>query len=89
MSDDEPWFRAKLHGYGAGLPIHWKGWVLTAFYVAAIVGSPAILEWYLGYPPPFLHRLVFVVALTAPFLWIVKRKTKGGWRWRHGEEEQP
>src|SRR3546814_6692541 len=28
--DERPWFRAKRHGYGAGLPIAWQGWVMLA-----------------------------------------------------------
>lgn len=87
MKDNEPWFRPKLYGYGAGLPIHWKGWVLGVAYAVSLLGAPYALERALGYPPDFATRLIVVVALTVPFIWIVKRKTKGGWRWRRGEEE--
>ena len=88
MSGNEPWFRHKEHGYGAGLPIHWKGWALTAGYVAAMIALPYGLEVYLGQPSNFLQRLVIVIALTFPFLWIVKRKTEGGWRWRRGDGDR-
>src|SRR3546814_16802549 len=26
--DERPWFSAKRHGYGTGLPLAWQGWVL-------------------------------------------------------------
>jgi hypothetical protein len=81
MSDDPEWFAPKRFGYGAGLPIAWQGWALLIGYIA-LIGFAALLLPYtvLGY--------VSVVAmLTGPFLVLVARTTKGGWRWRSGQDD--
>jgi hypothetical protein len=49
---------------------------------------PSVYVTYLGIPDEFLYRLVGVVVLTVPFLYIVWKKTKGGWRWRRGDEDE-
>ena len=36
-----PWFRAKSHGFGTGLPIVWEGWFFIALHVAMITGLAA------------------------------------------------
>jgi hypothetical protein len=81
MSDGPDWFAPKRYGYGSGPPISWQGWALTlAFVVYACVVSVA-----------FADRPVIIFALIAPalvvFLTVVARTTRGGWRWRWGEEE--
>jgi hypothetical protein len=81
------WFKPKQRGIGAGVPIHWKGWALFATYLVAIVAVPSLYEVYLGYPGTPLLRIVGVVAVSVPFLWLAWTKTEGGWRWRRGGEE--
>jgi hypothetical protein len=81
MSDGPEWFAPKRYGYGAGLPISWQGWlVLSVFLGICFVVSIA-----------FKDRPLVTVAIMAPviatFLVIVARTTKGGWRWRWGEED--
>ena len=83
----EYWFRPKQRGFGAGMPIHWKGWVLWAALLAAIVGAPEALRLYLGYPGNALQRVLCVAAVVIPFLYVAAKKTEGGWRWRNGDEE--
>jgi hypothetical protein len=82
MSDDSPWFRPKRFGFGPGLPITWQGWALTISYLAIAIGLS------LG----FRHRpsqLIAALALpTIAFVVISCRTTRGGCRWRFGEEEQ-
>ena len=73
----EPWFEPKSFGYGAGLPCAWQGWVLLLGYIGVAIGLALSVVW-LGLP-------LFILALTAitmPFLWLAKRHTRGGWRWR-------
>jgi len=82
------WFRPKKHGYGAGLPIHWKGWVALGLYAGAIVAMPWVYVTYLGIPDEFLYRLIGVVVLSVPFVYIAWKKTEGGWRWRTGKENE-
>ena len=84
---NEPWFRHKEIGYGAGLPIHWKGWALVALYLVILFGFPYALEFLLGYPPQVPERVATITLITIPFLWLVKRKTEGGWRWRRGSQD--
>ena len=83
----EYWFRPKQRGIGAGVPLNWKGWALFAAYVGAIVAVPSIYEAALGYPGTPLLRILGVVAISVPFLFVAWRKTQGGWRWRRGEDD--
>jgi len=80
MSDDPEWFAPKRYGLGS-TPVTWQGWALTIGFVAiAILLSGK-----------FAHRPVLLFATLAPFLVvftvICARTTKGGWRWRWGDEE--
>jgi hypothetical protein len=76
---DEPWFRAKRYGYGAGLPMAWQGWVLTAAHLAAIAVVAYALKDSLFAMVPLLMIVTF-----AP-LSIYKGRTEGGWKWRNGD----
>jgi hypothetical protein len=81
MMDGPGWFAPKRYGYGAGLPISWEGWALTIGYSAIALG----LSWALRERP---LELVAALALpTVAFIVICARTTRGGWRWRWGEEE--
>ena len=84
---NEAWFRPKTRGYGPGLPIHWKGWALLTAFIAVISFFPFPLEYYLGRTANPLERLVVIIAIASPFIWIIKQKTEGGWRWRSGKDE--
>ncbi|SKB37272.1 hypothetical protein [Sphingopyxis flava] len=77
--DDRPWFRPKTHGYGAGLPIAWQGWVMLAMHVALIAGLAMLLN-----QEPVVMTLLLIIAAFAP-LPLYHARTKGGWRWRWGE----
>jgi hypothetical protein len=82
MSDEPEWFAPKRFGYGAGLPISWQGWVLTLGFVAlAVLGSLLI-------PYSWIGAASVLVMLTAGFLLITARTTKGGWRWRWGDDDR-
>lgn len=73
----DPWFEPKRFGYGAGMPCAWQGWVLLLGFIGAAILLAVSVE-RLGLP-------LFIVALTAitiPFVWLAKRHTRGGWRWR-------
>jgi hypothetical protein len=82
MSDDgAQWFAAKRFGAGPGVPISWQGWVLTLIYVGLTVG----LAFMLAERP--LQLVALLIPITATFLVIAVRTTKGGWRWHDGEDE--
>ena len=75
------WFEFKRYGLGAGLPIAWQGWVVTLAYVAAVIGTAFV------FAQKPLIVLSIVLPLTALFLLLTARTTRGGWRWRWGEKE--
>jgi uncharacterized membrane protein YhhN len=80
MSEGPYWFAPKRYGYGA-VPITWQGWALTIGFVLACLADALL----------FVHKpLVFaalLVPFTVTFIVIAARTTRGGWRWRWGEEE--
>jgi uncharacterized membrane protein len=81
MSDGPEWFAPKRYGYGAGWPISWQGWAITlGFSVLLLLATLLMSHSQLGY---FSTVAVLVVSL----LVICSRTTRGGWRWRWGEED--
>jgi hypothetical protein len=77
------WFAPKRYGFGAGLPIAWQGWALLVSYLSFVLGLGLAFELgRIGNRPAALAGLV---AITAVFLMICARRTRGGWRWRWGE----
>ena len=78
---DTAWWAPKRYGYGANLPIAWQGWAVMLAYFALLAGAG-----FLFLPDQILAFLAVTVVATALFLVIAARKTRGGWRWRWGEE---
>ncbi|MFP3435210.1 hypothetical protein SB781_36220, partial [Paraburkholderia sp. SIMBA_061] len=74
--DNRPWFRPKSRGYGAGLPIAWRGWVLMALHIALVTGVAVLLR-----ERPVLMT-AFVILAGLAQLPIYHARTEGGWRWR-------
>ena len=81
MSDGPEWFAPKRYGYGAGLPISWQGWALTIGFVFLAIAAGLTM----GQRP--LQFIAAMVPLTAAFIVITARTTRGGWRWRSGEDD--
>ena len=81
MSDGPQWFAPKRYGYGAGLPISWQGWALLLGFVLMTV----TLAIGLGNRP--IQLIAVIIPLSVAFIVISARTTRGGWRWRWGEEE--
>jgi hypothetical protein len=80
--DDGPeWFAPKRYGYGTGLPITWQGWVLTLGFVAIAI----LLSTRLAQRP--IQLAAVLVPITTVFLVVCARTTRGGWRWRWGDED--
>jgi hypothetical protein len=82
MSNGPDWFAPKRFGYGAGLPIAWQGWVLLLAYIGLAMAGAALLA-----PAKPLLFLSLFLPLTAIFVLVVARTTRGGWRWRWGDKE--
>ena len=81
MSDGPEWFAPKRYGLGSGLPISWQGWAVTLAYVALIAG----LAFWLKDRP--LQMVPAMVLPTIALMVICARTTRGGWRWRWGEDD--
>ena len=79
------WFAAKRLGYGAGFPLARQGWVLLLAYAAIMLGFGLLVEW--GAYAEIALGVTGMVCATALFVWVVKRRTRGGWRWRSGETD--
>ena len=75
------WFAPKRFGYGAGFPIAWQGWAVFFAYCVLLYLATQYLD-----PPS--NRFWFAVAiLTALFVLIAYFTTRGGWRFRQGEDD--
>lgn len=61
--EQEPWFEPKSRGYGAGMPIHPRGWMALGLYVAGMIGS----------------SLLFMLALPAALGMLVPKAYGAGW----------
>lgn len=82
MSDGPEWFAPKRYGYGSGLPISWQGWAVFIGFLAVTILSAIFLV-----ARSLLAFLAVVLPLTAIFILITRNSTRGGWRWRWGEED--
>ena len=80
MNDEDVWFEPKRFGYGSGLPVSWQGWAVLIGYIAAICVVRLLL------PGHWLIHVVAILLLTAVLLVLCARHTRGGWRWRRGED---
>ena len=81
MSDDGKWFAPKRYGLGIGVPISWRGWAVLLGYITAMVALCFTLK---KHP---IQLVAAVIPLTIAFVVISARTTRGGWRWRWGDEE--
>ncbi len=79
------WFAPKKYGYGAGLPIAWQGWAVLASYLLVTTGTALLmpLDTVIGNVVTF----AVVVGATAALFPIVRKRTRGGWKWRSGEDD--
>lgn len=80
MSDGPEWFAPKRYGFGA-VPITWQGWALTLGFVATSIALSVT------FAKNRLQLAATMIPLVAVFIVICARTTRGGWRWRWGEED--
>ena len=81
MNDRPTWFAPRHYGYGTGMPITWQGWLLSLALVAALALAFALFgnnDW---------RALTIVVPAILIYLIVAALTTKGGLRWRWGEDE--
>lgn len=82
---DNPWFAPKRYGYGASLPIAWQGWLLTLGYCALMIMLAIWATRSSG--RQVVGPGAGMVVVTALFLILAARHTRGGWHWRWGEPD--
>jgi hypothetical protein len=82
MSDGPEWFAPKRYGYGSGLPIAWQGWVTLIGFVIVVIAEA---YWLKDRPP--LAIVAAIIPPTVAFILVCARTTRGGWRWRWGDED--
>jgi hypothetical protein len=80
MSDGPEWFAPKRYGLGS-MPVTWQGWAITVGFVAIVL----VLAFTLGRQP--IQLFAALIPLIAVFFAICAKTTRGGWRWRWGEED--
>ena len=80
MRDGPDWFAPKRYGFGS-VPITWQGWAITIGFVAITVTFAVTL----GRHP--VQLIAALVPIWAIFCVICAKTTRGGWRWRWGEED--
>lgn len=78
--EEGDWFEGKKLGYGAGLPIAWQGWVLLLAYLGIVLGIGLLFTG--GGMIDIMFGVGAIILVTIPFTMIVKRRTRGGWKWR-------
>jgi len=81
MSDGPEWFAPKRYGFGSSVPISWQGWAVTVAFVAIAI----IVSVRLASDP--LRMIAVLAPVTVVFLVICAKTTRGGWRWRWGDND--
>jgi hypothetical protein len=81
VSEGPEWFAPKRYGYGTGIPISWQGWAVTFGFIALVIGLGLLLR------DRQLQLFAALVPLTAVLLVVCARTTRGGWRWRWGDDD--
>ena len=81
MSDGPEWFAPKRYGYGTGLPISWQGWAILLGFIAIVL----TLALALGRRP--IQMIAALIPVSIAFIVVCARTTRGGWRWRWGDED--
>jgi hypothetical protein len=80
MSDGPDWFAPKRYGYGA-TPITWQGWALTFGFVGIMI----LISVTFARRP--LQMVAILIPLIVAFIVLCARTTRGGLRWRWGDED--
>ena len=80
--EEQGWFYAKRYGFGTSFPRTWQGWLVTAIFIAGVMAAGFLL---LPIHPALGSAAI--VTLTAAFVVIAWKTTKGGWKWRWGKDD--
>ena len=80
MDDDKYWFIPRRYGCGA-IPVTWQGWALIIGFIA--MGLAVTFHWHGRH---YIEAAILVPA-TILLLVVIAKTTRGGWRWRWGEDD--
>lgn len=80
MSGRPIWFTPRRYGWGA-TPISWQGWAITVAFIAFAL---TVVRYFEGRPA--LAAAILAPA-TVALLVVTAKTTRGGWRWRWGDED--
>ena len=86
MAEKEYWFEPKKFGWGAGKPIHWKGWALLVAYTLLILAPVPFLEESDPIIGLGLASAIWIPA-TIALIFIARHKTRGEWKMRIGNRD--
>ena len=78
--DDRYWFVPRRYGYGAN-PVTWQGWAITAAFIALALW---VINHFAGRPG---KEIAILAPATILLLVVTAKTTRGGWRWRWGDDE--
>lgn len=81
MKNKTYWFCQKRFGLGAA-PNTWQGWILTELFVLFLC---TMCYWVSNTAPNISWWRILGLG-TALFIFLVWKKTDGGWRWRWGND---
>lgn len=84
--EEGDWFPPKRYGYGAGLPIAWQGWVLLAAHLMVVLGMGFWAANADGDLAQIGAATIGIILATGVLIVIARKRTRGGWRWRSGED---
>lgn len=84
----KPWIAPRRYGYGSGLPIAWQGWVVLGLYMLICIGAMPLMLFIISSNPAIgIVTAIGIMFLATVILFVIcASKTKGGWRWRWGDE---
>ena len=80
MDDGPEWFVPRRYGYGA-TPVTWQGWAITIAFIRLALGVITLFK-----DRPAIEFAILVPA-TVVLMTITARTTRGGFRWRWGEDD--
>ena len=81
MTGDRPeWFVPRRYGYGA-TPVTWQGWAISIAFILLALG---VITRFKERP---LIEFAILSPATVVLLILTAKTTRGGWRWRWGEDD--
>src|SRR4030095_11321939 len=81
-TDMPDWFAPKRHGFGSGRRMALQGWLALASFIGITVPSAQAFK-----DKPLIMGSI-MVPVSALFILVAAKPTRGGWRWRQGGDQR-